>query len=83
MPSVDAFQMRFVIHVFAVTLVIVVTGAVAVAVLLSTILLISCAHEAPLSPGWRLLLLPAQRLSAGSCTLQSLLCGLALLHTHL
>lgn len=51
LPSVDAFQMRFVIHVFAVTLVIIVTGAVAVAVPLSTILLISCAHEAPLSPG--------------------------------
>lgn len=74
---------RLVIHVFAGMLVIIVPVAVAVA--LPFIHHLSYLHAsmklhypgleaaAPSSPAPRL----------GSCTLQSLLCGLALLHTHL
>jgi len=85
LASADVFQVLFVIHVFVVTFVIIVPSATALIVPSSTIFLIflllmklhypGVLAAAPSSP--------ACSATAGSCTLQSLLCGLALLHTHL
>lgn len=77
----DALPVRLVIHVIAMLLVVIIVPAAVAVPFIHHLSYLLPPRSSPLSRA-RAAAPSGRSASAGSCTLQFVLCGLALLHTH-